>query len=211
MKKEIILAIGAHPDDIEIGCGGTIKRFALENAEIYYLIATLGEKCLVEGIEEKLLYQKREKESIAASTFLGVKETFFLGLPDTKITHDGTSVDAIERYVNLLKPNFIFTHTKEDYHQDHYNLALATISACRRTRINILHYESPSTAQSFMPIVFNDISSTINEKIEVISLFTSQNEKKYLDKEAIKGLAKYRGFTSGSKYAEGFEISKFYL
>jgi LmbE family N-acetylglucosaminyl deacetylase len=211
MKKKVILAIGAHPDDIEIGCGGTIRSFALQNADIYFIVATLGEKCVVRNIEEKILLKKRKEENIKASKYLGVKEIFFLGLPDTNIEHNGASVSAIEKYVKLLNPNFIFTHTKEDHHQDHRNLALATISSCRRQQINILHYESPSTAQSFLPLVFNDISATINQKLEALSFFTSQNEKIYLDKEAIKGLAKYRGYISGYEYAEGFEISKYFI
>jgi LmbE family N-acetylglucosaminyl deacetylase len=211
MNKKIILAIGAHPDDIEIGCGGTIRSLALEGADIFFIVATLGEKCIVREIEEKLLFKKRKEESVKAAKCLGVKDIFFLGLPDTNIEHNGASVTAIEKYLKQLEPNFIFTHTKEDHHQDHRNLALATISACRRQKINILHYESPSTAQSFLPLVFNDISETINHKIETLGLFTTQNEKIYLDKEAIKGLAKYRGYISGYEYAEGFEISRYYI
>lgn len=206
-----IIAIGAHPDDIEIGCGGTIKSFASQNAQIYFIVATLGEKCIVNETGNRFLNEKRKEECINASEFLGVKEIFFLGLPDTNIEHNGTTVNSIEKFVNLINPDYIFTHTKEDHHQDHRNLALATVSACRRKRINILHYESPSTAQSFLPVVFSDISNTIIHKIDAISFFSTQNEKIYLDKEAIKGLAKYRGYISGSEYAEGFELSKFYL
>lgn len=211
MKKKVILAIGAHPDDIEIGCGGTIRSFALQGADIYFIVATLGEKCNVRNIEEKLLFDKRHGESISAAKFLGVKEVFFLGLPDTNLEHNGTSVDAIEKYVKRLEPDFIITHTKEDNHQDHKNVALATISACRRQKINILHYEAPSTALSFLPVVFNDITSTIDYKIETLGIFSTQNEKIYLDKEAIKGLAKYRGYISGYEYAEGFEVTKYYM
>ena len=210
MNKKII-AIGAHPDDIEIGCGGTIKSFALANAEIYFIVATLGEKCIVKDKGIQLMNEKRKEESINASSFLGVKDIYFLGLPDTNIEHKGVTVDSIEKYVNLISPDYIFTHTTEDHHQDHRNLALATISACRRKRINILHYESPSTAQSFLPVVFNDISLTIVHKLDAISFFSSQNEKIYVDKEAIRGLAKYRGYISGFEYAEGFELSKYYL
>ncbi len=206
-----IIAIGAHPDDIEIGCGGTIKSFALQKAEVFFILATLGEKCVVKDIGHQLLYEKRREESINASKVLGVKEIFFLGMKDTNIIHNGDSVAALEKYVNLINPDFVFTHTKEDHHQDHRNLALATISACRRKKINILHYESPSTAQSFLPIVFSDITQTIVHKIDAIGIFSSQNEKIYVDKEAIRGLAKYRGYISGSEYAEGFELSKYHL
>ena len=211
MENKKILVLGAHPDDIEIGCGGTIKSFASQGSEIYFIVATLGEKCLVRDTNNQLLFERRKKESISSSKFLGVKEIFFLGLADTNIGHNGDTVSAIEQYVNYINPHFIFTHTKEDNHQDHRNLALATISACRRKQINILHYESPSTAQSFLPVVFSDISKTIVNKIEALNYFSSQNEKIYLDKEAIRGLAKYRGYISGYEYAEGFEISKYYL
>ena len=211
MSKNVIIAIGAHPDDIEIGCGGTIRSFSLQGAEIYFIIGTLGEKCIVKDIDEQALIDKRQQESINASKYLGVKNVFFLGLPDTHIEHNGTSVTAIEKYIKQINPNFVFTHSKEDNHQDHRNMAFATLSACRRQKLNILHYETPTTAQSFLPAVFNDISSTINYKIETLGLFSTQNEKIYLDKEAIRGLAKYRGYISGFEYAEGFEMSKFYL
>lgn len=210
MKTKII-AIGAHPDDIEIGCGGTIRNYALQNAEIFFIVATLGEKCRVNGANYELLHEKRKVESINASKYLGAKDIFFLGLPDTNVEHSGITVDSIEKLVTKLNPNFIFTHTKEDCHQDHRNIALSTISACRRKQINILHYEAPSTAQSFSPLIFSDITDAITQKIGAIGIFTSQDDKVFVDQEAIKGLAKYRGYTSGSDYAEGFEVSKYYL
>jgi LmbE family N-acetylglucosaminyl deacetylase len=210
MKKKII-AIGAHPDDIEIGCGGTIKQFINQNDEVFFIIATLGEKCNVNGFENSELINKRREEAISSSGYLGVKDVFFLGLQDTNIQQNGENVSALELIINKINPVFVFTHTREDNHQDHRSLALLTISACRRKAINILHYESPSTALNFLPAVFSDISETMTSKMEAISFFTSQNEKIYVDKDAIRGLAKYRGYISGSDYAEAFEISKYYI
>lgn len=210
MKIKVI-AIGAHPDDIEIGCGGTVCQFAQNGAEVYFLIATLGEECQIEGEQLSLLIERRKRESISAAGFLGAKEVYFLNLPDTQIQHDGKTVKSIEKHVKMIKPDFIFTHTKEDEHQDHKNIAFSTISACRRQKINVLHYESPSTSRSFLPTVFSDISNTIEEKIKAIKLFESQIAKTYVDPNAIKGLSQYRGYISGSKYAEGFEVSKYYL
>jgi LmbE family N-acetylglucosaminyl deacetylase len=206
-----VIAIGAHPDDIEIGCGGTVCQFAQNGAEVYFLIATLGEECLIEGEQFSTLIERRKKESISAANFLGTREVYFLNLQDTQIQHDGKTVKAIEKCVKVIEPDFIFTHTKEDEHQDHKNIAFATISACRRRKINILHYESPSTSRSFSPTVFSDISNTIEAKIRALQLFESQNAKTYVDPSAIKGLSQYRGYISGSKYAEAFEVSKYYL
>lgn len=210
-NKSSIIAIGAHPDDIEIGCGGTMKKLSMDGADIIFLIATSGEKCIPDKKKFNAIKKKRREESLRSAKFIGVKKVFNLNLPDTDIEHNGDTVHAIEKYIYRFKPDFIFTHTIEDKHQDHKNLALSTISACRRSRVNILHYESPSTAQSFIPTVFSDISETIKFKTDAINFFSTQRDKYYVDPEAIKGLAKYRGYISGSTYAEAFEVSKYYI
>ncbi len=211
IKKKIILAIGAHPDDIEIGCAGTLYNYSKQGAEIYYIIATLGEKCEVETQDFISLVEKRKSESLTAANHNSVEEIFYLSLPDTFIEHNGHTVSGIENIINRIRPDLIFTHTLQDKHQDHKNLAYSTISACRRNKTNILHYETPSTSQSFLPVVFSDISLNMEVKIDILKCFTSQNEKKYLDNDAIMGLARYRGYTSGSKYAEAFEVSQWFL
>jgi LmbE family N-acetylglucosaminyl deacetylase len=211
IKTKTILAIGAHPDDIEIGCAGTLLSFSKLGANIYFIIASLGEQCKVKDSHNLSLSDIRKKESSSAAKIIGVKEITYLMLPDTFIEHNGETVNNIEEIINLIKPDLIFTHTLEDKHQDHKNLGYATISASRRIKSNILHYETPSTAQSFKPVVYSDITHNINKKVKILKLFSTQNEKIFLDNEAIVGLARYRGYTSGSKYAEAFEISKLFL
>jgi LmbE family N-acetylglucosaminyl deacetylase len=211
MDKRTILAIGAHPDDIEIGCAGTLLTLANQGAEVYYIIASLGEQCDVADMDKNALMEIRKEESRKAALPIGARDIFYLNLPDTFIEHNGLAVGSIEKIISKVKPDLIFTHTLQDKHQDHKNLGFATISACRRAKTNILHYETPSTAQSFQPVVFSDISGVMKEKIDILKCFTSQNEKIYLDNEAIEGLARYRGYTSGSKFAEAFEVSRWFL
>jgi two-component system, NtrC family, response regulator HydG len=211
MSNQTIVAIGAHPDDIEIGCAGTLLNYARQGWNIYYIIASLGEQCEVNEKNPSVLTKTRKEESRKAAEPIGVKEIFYLMLPDTFIEYNGLTIGAVERVINSVKPDLIFTHTLQDNHQDHKNLGFATITACRRAKANILQYETPSTAQSFQPVVFSPISNAIKQKIEILKCFTSQNEKIYLDNKAIMGLARYRGYTSGSKYAEAFEVSKWYL
>lgn len=211
MNKGNILAIGAHPDDIEIGCAGSLLSYAEKSWDIFYIIASLGEQCNVNGNTLSDIMEIRKTESKKAADSIGVKEIFFLMLPDTYIEHNGLTVGNIERILIQTKPDLIFTHTLQDKHQDHRNIGHATISACRRTKTNILHYETPSTAQSFHPVIFSDISAFMEKKIKILKCFSSQNEKIYLDNEAIIGLARYRGYTSGSKYAETFEVSRWFL
>ena len=166
-----IICIGAHPDDIEIGCAGTIKRFINKGNKVYYLIATLGEKVSVDNAEMLKIKDSRTKESINAAKYIGASDIFMLNLNDTRIKHDGDTVKAIEKKINEINPDYIFTHTVDDNHQDHKNIALSTLSACRRRKCNVLHYESPSTAQHFVPTVYSDITYTVNYKIEFIKLF----------------------------------------
>jgi LmbE family N-acetylglucosaminyl deacetylase len=211
MKKKTILAIGAHPDDIEIGCAGTLLNHFEKGCDIYFIISSFGEKCEVKEKNHSCLIAIRKEESTKAAAAIKVKDIFYLNLPDTNIEHSGLAVGSIEKIISLIKPNLILTHTLQDNHQDHKNIGYSTISACRRSKSNILHYETPSTAQSFQPVVYSDISNYIKRKIEILKCFSSQNEKMYLDNDAIIGLARYRGYTSGSKYAEAFEVSRWFI
>ena len=129
-----IICIGAHPDDIEIGCAGTIKRFVNQGNKVYYLIATLGEKVSVDNAELLKIKDSRTKESINAAKYIGASDIFMLNLNDTRIKHDGETVKAIEKKINEINPDYIFTHTVDDNHQDHKNIALSTLSACRRRK-----------------------------------------------------------------------------
>jgi len=93
MKKKVILAIGAHPDDIEIGCGGTIKKHVLKGDDVYYVIATNGEKG-GDGDE-------RVSEAKKAAQLMGVKGIDFLNIKDTFVTHDGYVVHLLD--MNIAK------------------------------------------------------------------------------------------------------------
>ncbi|MBN2396655.1 MAG: PIG-L family deacetylase [Candidatus Atribacteria bacterium] len=209
MKK--ILCIGAHPDDIEIGCGGVIKKYTELGAEVYFLIGTLGGEVILNGNNWDTIEQQRKDESFKSAKLLGAIDVIYLELKDTFIRHDGETVRKVENYINQICPDTIFTHTKDDNHQDHKNLALSVISASRRQKVNILHYESPSTAQTFFPKVYADITETIDDKIKAIHVFETQMEKVYVNPEVIRGLAQYRGFNSNYRLAEAFDISKYFI
>jgi LmbE family N-acetylglucosaminyl deacetylase len=194
-----ILAIGAHPDDIELGCGGTINLYNLNNHLVYGLILSNGERSGDPVI--------RKQETVDSLNALGVKRLFFGELPDTKIGNDISTISVIEDIVNKLKPNIIFTHSINEIHQDHRNTAISTFSAARSVP-TILCYESPSLMLDFKPQCYHDIIKTIDQKIEALKLHKSQIDKRYFKIDAILGLAKYRGNQINLKYAESFEVFK---
>jgi LmbE family N-acetylglucosaminyl deacetylase len=195
-----ILAIGAHPDDIEYGVGGTIAKLVRAGHNVTFLILTYGETIGDPNV--------RKQEAIDGAKALGVKNVLFGNLKDSFIKHDKETIDIIERVIAKVKPDRIYTIYVEDSHQDHRNTALSTISAGRDTP-SIIFYECPSVfSNNFNPHLFVDITDTIQNKFDALKVHVSQNKKSFMDMSAIEGLAKFRGFQTRMKikYAEAFHI-----
>jgi LmbE family N-acetylglucosaminyl deacetylase len=199
-----ILAVGAHPDDVELGCAGTLALHKLNGDKVYLLVLTKGE---ASGDVEV-----REKECRRAADILGVDGLFFGGLGDTNV-HDGReTIDVIEKVIDEVNPDIIYAPTHKDTHQDHRNTGYATLSAGRRCRM-ILLYEGASTQRDFTPQVFVDIKKIFELKKKATRVFGSQLNNHRggygLAVKGIEGLAKYRGYQAGVDVAEAFEVGKF--
>ena len=196
-----ILAIGAHPDDIEIGCGGALLAASELGHEIYIYVATRGEKS---GDPEV-----REDETRKTSELIRSTKIKIANFPDTQLRRDGELIDSVELFVQEVEPEVVFAHSQNDQHHDHQAIALSAIEACRFVP-NLLAYESPS-ARNFQPQAFIDVTDVISKKLKLLDVFMSQRGKKYLRKNAIVGLAEYRAYQTRVeqiKYAEAFEVSK---
>ena len=202
MSARNVLAIGAHPDDIELGCGGTLRKHVLNNDDVYYVIASLGEKS---GDKDR-----RRGETMAAAKLMGVSDVYFLNLPDTMIMHDGITVSLLDDHIGKIEPEVVYVHSPKDYHQDHANIAKSALSASRNMRSSIFLYETPSTTIEFRPVAYNDLSDVFEHKLKCIEHYVSQNSKEYMEKEAIIGLAKTRGHTMGVEFAEAFEVARLF-
>ena len=203
-SKRVILAVGAHPDDIELGCAGTLAMHKSKGDEVYLLVLTKGEASGDAAV--------RETECRRTAEILNIDRLFFGGLEDTKV-HDGrTTIDAIEKVVSEVKPDIIYSPTCKDTHQDHRNTGYATLSAGRNCKM-ILLYEGASTQRDFAPQVFVDIEETFELKKKVMNVFGSQlnnNRGSYFAAaKAVEGLARYRGYQAGVNVAEAFEVGRF--
>jgi len=192
-----VLAVGAHPDDIELGAGGTIAKHVKEGDEVHFLILTYGEQS---GSKSE-----REREAKESAKILGVKSLRFGGIPDTRVTDGIETILIIEKVINEVKPDRIYTQSSKDRHQDHRNTALATFSAGRYVQ-EILAYESPDSYPNFVPQYYVQITDTISTKIEALRQYHSQRNKRFFEVDAIKGLAQFRGYQIGVPYAEAFEV-----
>ena len=194
-----ILAIGAHPDDVEFGCGGTLLKHKGNGGAIYLLILTRGEF----GGESRV----RMKEQEDAAKFLGAKDLFSAACQDTELSGGRDLILKIEEVIHKVKPDVVYLNYCDDVHQDHRAVAQAGISATRYIR-EVLFYEVPTT-QHFEPDIFVDIKDVLDKKLELLKLHTSQVDKTRVDNltilESVGSCANFRGYQGRVKYAEGFK------
>ncbi len=196
-NSRTILAIGAHPDDVEIGCGATLARHKRNSDRVNILTLSFG----TVGGEQEI--RRRESERVAEMLNANL---FWGGLSDTKISDGQETICVIENVIREIQPDVIYTHTGKDNHQDHRNAHLATIVAARKVE-NVFCYQSPSTTIDFRPTTFTDVNDFMEEKLWLIAQYESQTSKcAYLAKDLIKSTARYWGRFAGNKNVEPFEV-----
>ena len=205
IKPMNILAIGAHPDDIEYGCAGTLIKYAERDHRIHLMILTGGE----EGGEGEV----RQREQHTAAEIIGAKQVFWGEYRDTQLPLNKELIDKIEEVLAEVKPDLILVNYGDDTHQDHRVLTDATMSATRYVR-NVLFFEVPTT-QNFNPQVFVDISDTLERKFEVLKAHESQVMKTNIENMSIVELAKanstFRGIQGRVKFAEAFAPLRLFI
>jgi LmbE family N-acetylglucosaminyl deacetylase len=194
-----VLAIGAHPDDIEYGCGGMLTKYAQRGHGVFLWIASDGAL----GGDGDL----RRQEQAESARIMGVREVFWGDYPDTEIPLTRELIVRIESVIRRIEPRMIFVHYPDDTHQDHRNLAQGTQSATRYVP-NFLFYEGPTT-QNFMPNCYTDIEGVLDEKLACLKAHRSQVAKTNIEDLSILELAKssanFRGIQARVKYAEAFQ------
>ena len=200
-----ILAIGAHPDDIEYGCAATLIKYAERDHRIHIMVLTKGE----EGGESEV----RHEEQLAAAEIIGAKEVFWGGYRDTQMPLNKELIDKIEEVLVNVEPDLILVNYGDDTHQDHRVLTEATMSATRYVR-NVLFFEVPTT-QNFNPQVFVDISDTLERKFQVLKAHESQVMKTNIENMSIVELARanatFRGIQGRVKFAEAFAPLRLFI
>jgi LmbE family N-acetylglucosaminyl deacetylase len=200
-----ILAIGAHPDDIEYGCAGTLIKYAEGAHSVYLLILTRGE----EGGKG----EERQREQHASADIMHVREVFWGGYRDTHVTLEKALIDRIEAVLRRISPDLILVNYGDDTHQDHRIVTQATMSATRYVR-NVLFFEVPTT-QNFNPQVFVDITDTLDRKVQALEAHTSQIMKTNIEDLSIVELSRAnatsRGIQGRVRFAEAFAPLRLFI
>jgi len=193
-----ILAFGAHPDDIEYGCGGFLLNAAEAGHEVYLCVMTDGHNT---GKVDRIAEQEK------AADYLGATDLFWGGFRDTELTPNRELIVALEKTISKVLPDMVLVNAPEDAHQDHRALGSCTITAARYIK-RVLFYHDYTTL-SFEPDTFVDIAPVLEKKTKLLGFHASQVKKEYptgLDMlESVNALAAYYGFMAKVKYAEAFK------
>lgn len=195
-KPSTVLAIGAHPDDVEIGAGGTLAAHAARGDQVHVVTLTRGSR----GGDG----QVRAKEAKLAAEALGAR-LWLEDFEDTELDADGPTVRCIERHVRRLQPDVVYTHSVHDNHQDHRSAHRAAVVAARQVP-RVYCFESPSATVAFAPTRFVPIDSFVEGKLHAIEAYDSQVAvRAYLAESRIRAAAHYWSRHIDGEYAEPFE------
>jgi LmbE family N-acetylglucosaminyl deacetylase len=201
MAGKSVLAVGAHPDDIELGCGGSLLAHAAAGDAVTMLVMTGGESG--PGAAGRYGEQRTAARSLGAALRWG-------GLRDCSLVADAATVAVVESVLAEVQAELVYVHAPEDSHQDHRATAAATLSAARRLS-RVLHYQSPSTL-SFSPTVFVDVTAYLGGKLAALGAHSSQVEHSAMvEPDAVQASARHWGAQARIGYAEAFAPTRMVL
>lgn len=212
-----LLFIGAHPDDIELGCAGTICYFIEKKNEVYCYHLTNGEYTDINENPVRTLEEisNTSKKSLG---ILGVKEEniYFTDIPATRLLVTKESISELQKFINENDIKTIFTHPNPDtYHQDHRAAHNISMASARRLVKNIFLFEIMFNYASglMIPNYYIDISKYIEKKKEALRLHKPEYNKYGQEKwiESNVSLAKFRGMQVEAEYAEAFYVMRYVL
>ena len=215
-----VLAVGAHPDDLEILCGGTLAKYAKQGHAVTMAVLTNGNMGHPE-IEPVEMACMRKQEFENAAALIGA-DTIWMDIDDEMSVVDLPSRLAVVDVLRQAAPDVVLTHSPNDYHVDHRNTSqlvfeaapLACVYNIKRTlpsldKQPLIYYFDTLGAVGFMPSEYVDITDTLDIKQAMYNCHESQAE--WMRKatgfdiaDVIESVAKVRGYAAGAKYAEGF-------
>jgi LmbE family N-acetylglucosaminyl deacetylase len=186
------LVVSPHPDDAEFGCGGTVARLVQAGKEVFYIVATTGDKGGRDtDMTSAYLLNARQEEQQKAADVLGVSEVVFLDFGDGELEDDHAFRRQLVYHIRRLKPDIIFTtdpfRTSFYIHRDHRMTGLVTIDAAFPYARDRLHYpehiaegmDGHNVDEVFLwgaeaPDTFIDIGDVTDLKIKSLLAHTSQ-------------------------------------
>jgi len=212
MTKHRVLAVGAHFDDVELGCGGSLARHASMGDEVHVFVASKSGFRDPEGnmVRDDAVART---EGRAAAEILGVSALYEGGFETNSIPLDDRLTAKIRGLIDAHAIDWVYTHWPDDAHVDHQHVARATLSAARHVS-RVLFYRSNHFMGVSVPAhnFFVDISAHMDTKLRALRAFESEYERAgAMWQDTIASEAAYFGKRMGVEFAEGFVASRFFL
>lgn len=220
-EKKTVLAVAAHPDDIEFMAVITIKRLIEEGYEAYYVIATNGENgCKDPSLSRHQRVKVRKKEQLKAAKEIGVKDVIFLGYKDGFLKNDDALIKKLALLIKEIKPEIVFTFDPanknfdnlNENHRDHRAIGTAVFDACFAAKNEFIYPHKNGLHKvrkiyfftSHKPDHFVNITKDMQYKLDIILLHKSQ----FPDREVFSKWFKMNmaRFTNKFKYSEAFRV-----
>lgn len=215
-----IIVISPHPDDETLGCGGTLLKHKNKNDKIYWIIAT---KPSNENYSNEFI-KKRENEIDLVSDKYQMNQVFQLEYSPASLDNTPIKnlIGDISDIFKQVKPEIIYLPFRNDIHTDHKVVFDAVLSCTKSFRYpyikKVMAYETvsetefapPLNSNIFQPNCFSDISDFMEEKIDIMNIYSSEMAEHPFPRSEknINALATFRGATAGVEYAEAFMILK---
>ena len=217
-----ILAIGCHPDDLEIGCGGTLAKYAKQGHRV--VMCHVANGCMGHAVIMPMeLRAIRTGEAEEAGKLIGASEVINLDVDDLEVdSYNRNTVDRVIDIIRYAKPDLIITHSPEDYMKDHLEVSKLVFDASFSSSvphrvtgneaypcIAPIFYMDTLAGVNFLPAEYVNITDTIETKISAVNCHQSQVKwMKDHDKidflDFVRTVSKFRGLQCGVPFAEGF-------
>ena len=204
-----ILVVGAHLDDIELACGGTLAKAIEAGHEVKTIIMSKSGYTNYDG-----RVMRKNDDAVIEGTnalhALGVTDIEILDFSTKDIPYESKTIDPLDLRIAEYDPDVIFCHHPFDTHQAHVGVSKSTISAARRKNTVFMFEPIAPSGRSYVPFkpqMYVDITDVMDKKIGSLKLHTTEYHK--FGEEWIDGVtcrAGFRGYEIGAKYAEAFEV-----
>ena len=195
-----VLFLGAHPDDIEIGCGALIHHIVKQRTD--FLCVTLSENRKIPDLINV------KDEHFRSMKVLGVPEDMIAFGPFITRVFPDARQEILEYFLKLrkdFKPDLIFTHSKQDVHQDHNTMTDESLRAFRG--ITVLGYDVVRSSYGFFPHFLVEVTEEdVNKKIEALAEYETYRDRYYFNAELTRSIMMRHGALAECPFAEGFDI-----
>ena len=217
-----VLAVGCHPDDLEIGCGGTLSKYVRQGHDVYMCHIANGNMGHAVIMPEELR-RIRTIEAEQAGKVIGCLDVINLDVPDLEVnSYNKDIIKALIDLVRKVKPDVVITHSPDDYMKDHGEVSKLVFDASfsssiphfttdnpRYAFIPPLYYMDTLAGINFLPTEYVDITDEIEIKLKALNCHESQvkwmlehDRIDFLD--FVRTVSKFRGLQCNVQYAEGY-------